>query len=561
MTSSDEIPHFCAQKFLPIELVEEAIQKALKENPENIIHSPDLTLPPAGGVAPAMGVGPSGEGGPIVLHGGSSRIGLFVRKMWANGRTLRVRFLSGGSSFIRAKVQQYANVWSSYANLHFQFVDSGPAEIRITFATGGSWSYIGTDALAQPTNSATMNYGWFSDKTDDEEFSRTVIHEFGHAIGCIHEHSQPNSKIQWNKPVVYASYKEQGWTPADVDSNVFYHYTSTDVSATKFDAISIMEYPIPKNFTTNGFTTGWNKHLSSSDIAFIGRMYPKRVAQPITGSTAGKLEIGVYNSMSDASPNASTAQSHRTIVSFSKPYPAPPAFIVGLNFLDFDNSRNLRIRSLVEAVLPGQAVVKLQSWADTIQHASGVSWLLSPKDDADFQHGSFTAKESPAQKTISFNRAYSSPPQVLVFFTALDIDKSSNLRIKTYASEVTNHGFKLNVETWSNTHLSEVGVSWIAIPEGKQGVASGTFSTEDVRSSNTSQPNTQNTVVFSPKFSNPPKIFLALNMLNFDRGAQTRVRLSASSVRGDQMEWHIDSWGDTKLFAAGATYVAINGSQ
>ncbi len=51
-----------------------------------------------------------------------------------------------------------------------------------------------------------MNFGWFDDSTPDNEFSRTVIHEFGHALGCVHEHSSPAATIPWNRDAVYAYY-------------------------------------------------------------------------------------------------------------------------------------------------------------------------------------------------------------------------------------------------------------------------------------------------------------------------------------------------------------------
>ncbi|KAL5314253.1 hypothetical protein ACEPPN_018678 [Leptodophora sp. 'Broadleaf-Isolate-01'] len=226
---------------------------------------------------------------------------------------------------------------------------------------------------------------------------------------------------------------------------------------------------------------------------------------------------------------------HQTIVNFSTPHPSPPVVTLGLNFLDFDNSRNLRIRSVVEAVLPSQAVLNLQSWADTIQYASGVSWFLLPADDEDFRHGSFTTKDVRAAKTIVFDRPYPgpTPPKVLVSFTALDIDKSANCRVQMYATDMTIRGFTLNVETWSNTKLSEGGVSWISISADKKSISAGRFSTKDIAAAaGTTRKNRQSTVAFSPAFTNPPKIFLALNMLDLDRGSQTRVRLSGGSISG-----------------------------
>ncbi|KAI0184597.1 hypothetical protein EV127DRAFT_515955 [Xylaria flabelliformis] len=201
------------------------------------------------------------------------------------------------------------------------------------------------------------------------------------------------------------------------------------------------------------------------------------------------------------SSTAAPAKNHRTIVGFAKEYSTSPAFTVGLNFLDFDNSHNLRIRSKVDTVLPIQAILNLQSYGDTIQNASGVSWFLYPPEDKDIQGGSFTTKNAGADTIVTFRREYPSIPEVVVFLTALDIDKSANCRVKTYASNVTTRGFKLHIETWSDTKLSECGVSWIAHLADNPGISSGNFSTQEA------QTNNQGTLSFTPGFEKPPKIF------------------------------------------------------
>lgn len=53
-----------------------------------------------------------------------------------------------------------------------------------------------------------MNFGWFTNYTSDTEFSRTIIYEFGHALGLHHEHQSPTANIQWNKEKVYEYYGE-----------------------------------------------------------------------------------------------------------------------------------------------------------------------------------------------------------------------------------------------------------------------------------------------------------------------------------------------------------------
>ena len=206
-------------------------------------------------------------------------IALLKDKLWANGKKLKVKFL-GGDDFLQQNVITYSKQWEKFANIGFDFISSGDAEIRIAFMTGkGSWSYIGIDALcitdqAEPT----MNFGWFDNSTSSFEFSRTVIHEFGHCLGCVHEHQSPASNIKWNKPVVYDYYyrtQTPPWDKAKVDKNIFEKYSQSKISNSEFDPDSIMLYPIQKEFTTDGFSVKMNNLLSFHDTKFISKRYPK----------------------------------------------------------------------------------------------------------------------------------------------------------------------------------------------------------------------------------------------------------------------------------------------
>jgi hypothetical protein len=114
-------------------------------------------------------------------------------------------------------------------------------------------------------------YDW----TAENVFKRTVLHEFGHVLGCLHEHQNPSAGIKWNKPAVYEYYLKLGWVKADVDENVFESYDCDLTQFSEFDRHSIMLYAIPSRFTTNGFSVDWNDDLSEMDKEFIARAYPK----------------------------------------------------------------------------------------------------------------------------------------------------------------------------------------------------------------------------------------------------------------------------------------------
>jgi len=177
-------------------------------------------------------------------------------------------------------------------NLKLKFIQDKDtnADIRITFKDpNASWSLVGTDAIHESaksgcsdenslSNCASMNLGWFD--------VGTYIHEFGHALGMIHEHqntSHGGTPIKWNKPKLY-SYMEntQGWDKEQVDTNVIGKYKSDQLNGSKFDPLSVMLYFFPPSLTTNGIGTKQNFSLSGIDAEWINKSYPGSEQDPKT---------------------------------------------------------------------------------------------------------------------------------------------------------------------------------------------------------------------------------------------------------------------------------------
>ena len=200
-------------------------------------------------------------------------------KFWRPGRTHRCSFLDGDSS-VQAKVEAVAHQWSDFANITFDFGDHASADLRISFAFNGSWSYIGTDALVIAPNEPTMNYGWLTPNSTDAEYSRVVLHEFGHALGMIHEHQHPEAGFTWDRDAVldYYTGPPNNWSVSKTEHNVLNRYDTTTTQYSEFDINSIMLYPIPEEHTLGDFAVDWrNSDLSDTDKAFIGRVYPTDV--------------------------------------------------------------------------------------------------------------------------------------------------------------------------------------------------------------------------------------------------------------------------------------------
>jgi hypothetical protein len=198
-------------------------------------------------------------------------------RLWENNKRLRIRFLDG-DPVVQEKIANIAPEWEQFTNLNLDFVRSGAAEIRISFRdVGFSWSTVGTDALSRARTAATMNYGWLKPTTAVREYRRVVLHEFGHALGMIHEHNNPAAagQIPWDKPKVYAYYARQGWSKQDVDENIFAVYARDATNFSAFDPSSIMEYAVPDELTVGSYSIGWNTELSELDKEFMRHQYPE----------------------------------------------------------------------------------------------------------------------------------------------------------------------------------------------------------------------------------------------------------------------------------------------
>jgi hypothetical protein len=141
--------------------------------------------------------------------------------------------------------------------------------ITINFdSNNGSWSALGSKSMERRPS---MNFAWFD--------VGTVLHEFGHAFGLLHEHQSPYkipffTGIDWNKPELYAWAKRtQGWDEAKVNEQIINPLSIFEVRGTWYDSESIMLYFFPGILTKDKKGTRQNRRLSKIDVTYIYSLY------------------------------------------------------------------------------------------------------------------------------------------------------------------------------------------------------------------------------------------------------------------------------------------------
>jgi hypothetical protein len=141
-------------------------------------------------------------------------------------------------------------------------------QIVISFEQKGAWSYVGTGINSLSNAEPTMNFGWFD--------VATVIHEFCHALGMIHEHQNPyGTEIDWNKPELYQWAQDtQGWDEEQTNTQIIDKYNQNDINGSAFDPCSVMLYFYPAYLTNNNVGTSQNLRMSPVDMEWLANQYP-----------------------------------------------------------------------------------------------------------------------------------------------------------------------------------------------------------------------------------------------------------------------------------------------
>eukprot|EP01006_Ploeotia_vitrea_P025650 TRINITY_DN58552_c0_g1_i1.p1 TRINITY_DN58552_c0_g1~~TRINITY_DN58552_c0_g1_i1.p1 ORF type:complete len:407 (-),score=47.08 TRINITY_DN58552_c0_g1_i1:84-1304(-) len=191
----------------------------------------------------------------------------------------------GGCPQLHHVVVEIAQEWTQYTHIRFEVTTSQQqSDIRVAFNPGTpSWSVSGrkakTVAKGSPTISLNFSPVLAADKVD--ACRRTILHEFGHALGFFHEHLHPEL-------VINQELAEQQFclSPDELYSDVIQRLPLHYFANLPPDPSSVMNYNVadclacPKGWSTTQFNQFKDKlrelrpELSEGDKLRARRWYP-----------------------------------------------------------------------------------------------------------------------------------------------------------------------------------------------------------------------------------------------------------------------------------------------
>lgn len=256
---------------------------------------------------------------------------VFLRDLlWPQHSTLHIKFLDGCDwqhAWVEKLVMEQIE---PLVNLKFKFVQRADLyHVTITFDTNIAQAVIGKTGV---NHMPSMYLGWtdppdsftWKDKTyvpykdgtngvrvpgkkegmyrnGELKTGATVIHEFLHVLGMLHEHQNPKANIDWNFEAIWNTYcgAPNNWDWNRIQTNFVTPLTMGTINSSEYDPDSIMIYPFPAQFIKNNDRpTRLNDKMSEMDKKWLGKMYPVNYSC-VEGECVPNKNDGEYSSFEE----------------------------------------------------------------------------------------------------------------------------------------------------------------------------------------------------------------------------------------------------------------------
>ncbi|KAF9766785.1 hypothetical protein IL306_000743 [Fusarium sp. DS 682] len=247
---------------------------------------------------------------------------------------------------------------------------------------------------------------------------------------------------------------------------------------------------------------------------------------------------------------------------FTKPLPIVPTVIYGFRAIEASAANSPRVALNLSSVSETGISLSLNSFLHPTSNLE-TSVMALPNGTIPFQHGYVDASDNPGGRSagqnasiaVTFKKPFKAPPKVLVWFT--EISQPHGWRsLWTYASNVTETGLTVNIETWCEREFEAARVSCLAWP--------AEFDGKTIRSwqhvTFTKDQEAMEGPWYRGSFSKDPKMFTAIDWIDIpDTQPSGSIGIYAKHkwATKDKLRWQAGVSDSTDCIKIGMCWLAI----
>ena len=242
--------------------------------------------------------------------GKGTKVLIDLDRAWPTGQPIIVKFLNGQNDPWARQVQQKVRrdrtdlvrlresvdaVRRQRSLSHDRQFPAILGPVRAAHGAGTFNCFLGTDCFKLKNQVQSMNLIFSAAMQQypadfrESEFQRLVLHEFGHALGMIHEHQRPDRDVVFVQALFSYAQTNWGWNADIVRQQILQKEILKNLVGTVFDEESIMMYEYPQGIAfhqkervlpntpdlSSPFATKRNTKLTALDKVAAAVTYPK----------------------------------------------------------------------------------------------------------------------------------------------------------------------------------------------------------------------------------------------------------------------------------------------
>lgn len=160
---------------------------------------------------------------------------------------------------------------------------------------------------------------------------------------------------------------------------------------------------------------------------------------------------------------------------------------------------------------------------------------------------------------------FSVPPKVVVWLGGIEMHLLNAWRVKTYATDVTETGFILHLDTWGDSKILTAGASWVAFPGDDKSICTGRLDTWSPQTwkSATLKKDGHAEYEYPPGNNGPHRQLLLIDTIEVAnaQGLSLSLGFGPEAAPGS-FNWVMNAGPpEARLYSVGATYLVMTEEQ